>query len=113
MYPAARNLFSHVDYRTVHTPLTDETRDLVDAQAIATLKKWVRLINCARGGIYNEEALALLRQTCRPLGVRSGNLVEGHQRLATLLGEHPGNQLRIGEPLAFGIPMAPLGNHGV
>ena len=46
------------DYITVHTPLTDETRDLINAKRIATMKKGVRIINCARGGIVNEEDLA-------------------------------------------------------
>ena len=53
-----KEMFPLVDYLTVHTPLTDETRNLVDAEAIKTMKKGVRLINCARGGIYNEAALA-------------------------------------------------------
>ena len=56
-YPAARALLPHVDYLTVHTPLTDETHNLIGLPEIAMLKKGARLINCARGGIYNEEAL--------------------------------------------------------
>ncbi|MEM9656829.1 MAG: phosphoglycerate dehydrogenase [Planctomycetota bacterium] len=55
-----------VDYLTVHTPLTDETRDLIDAAAIEKLKPGVRLVNAARGGIYNEQALAE--------GVKSGKI---------------------------------------
>jgi len=47
-----------VDYLTVHTPLTDETRNLVGRPQLDQLKPGVRLINCARGGIYDEEALA-------------------------------------------------------
>ena len=46
-----------VDYLTVHTPLTDETRNLVGGEEIKRMRKGVRLINCARGGIYNEAAL--------------------------------------------------------
>jgi D-3-phosphoglycerate dehydrogenase / 2-oxoglutarate reductase len=46
------------DYLTVHTPLTDETRDLLNAGRLAKCKKGVRLVNCARGGIINEDALA-------------------------------------------------------
>ena len=46
-----------VDYLTVHTPLTPETRDLVNSENLGRLKPGVRLINCARGGIYNEAAL--------------------------------------------------------
>ncbi|MCE9599288.1 MAG: phosphoglycerate dehydrogenase [Spirochaetia bacterium] len=46
------------DFITVHAPLTDTTRDFVNKGNLSMLKKGVRLINCARGGIYNEEALA-------------------------------------------------------
>ena len=46
-----------VDYLTVHTPLTDETRGLVGMAQLDVLKPGVRLINCARGGIYDEAAL--------------------------------------------------------
>ncbi len=45
------------DYITVHTPLTDETKDLVGAKEFAMMKKGVRIINCARGGIIDEKAL--------------------------------------------------------
>ncbi|MCG8448776.1 MAG: phosphoglycerate dehydrogenase [Pirellulales bacterium] len=46
-----------IDYLTVHTPLTDETRNLVDVAQLEIMKPGLRLINCARGGIYNEEAM--------------------------------------------------------
>ncbi|MCR9291307.1 MAG: phosphoglycerate dehydrogenase [bacterium] len=46
-----------VDYLTVHTPLTNETRGLVNQKNLSQLKKGIRLINCARGGIYEEQAL--------------------------------------------------------
>lgn len=46
------------DYLTVHTPLSDETRGLINAERLAKMKKGVRIINCARGGIVDEEALA-------------------------------------------------------
>jgi len=45
------------DYLTVHTPLTAETTNLVGAKELAQMKKGARVINCARGGIINEEAL--------------------------------------------------------
>jgi D-3-phosphoglycerate dehydrogenase len=51
-------LLPRCDFVTVHTPLTDETRDLLDARRLALLPKGARVINCARGGIINEEALA-------------------------------------------------------
>src|SRR4029077_9679724 len=52
------DLLPQVDYLTVHTPLTDETRNLVSTAQIANMRPGVRLINCARGGIYDEAALA-------------------------------------------------------
>jgi D-3-phosphoglycerate dehydrogenase / 2-oxoglutarate reductase len=45
------------DFLTVHTPLTTETRAIVDAAAFARMKKGVRVINCARGGLIDETAL--------------------------------------------------------
>ena len=45
------------DFITLHTPLTDETRNLIDAESLAKLKKGVKIINCARGGLVDEEAL--------------------------------------------------------
>ncbi len=51
-------MLPNVDYLTVHTPLTEETRNLVDLPQLEIMKTGVRLVNCARGGIYNEDALA-------------------------------------------------------
>ncbi|MBJ6723611.1 phosphoglycerate dehydrogenase [Geomesophilobacter sediminis] len=44
------------DIITVHTPLTDETRNMIGKNEFAKMKQGVIIINCARGGIYNEEA---------------------------------------------------------
>lgn len=51
------SLLEQADFITVHTPLTAETRDLLDREAMARMKDGVRLINCARGGIINEADL--------------------------------------------------------
>jgi D-3-phosphoglycerate dehydrogenase len=53
----ARELLPRVDYLSVHTPLTNETRNMIDMAELEILKPGIRLINCARGGIYNEAAL--------------------------------------------------------
>jgi len=45
------------DFITVHTPLTNETRNLISKPQFARMKKGVRIINCARGGIIDEQAL--------------------------------------------------------
>lgn len=50
-------MLPQVDYLTVHTPLTEETRNLIDMAQLEIIKPGARLINCARGGIYNEQAL--------------------------------------------------------
>ncbi len=52
------DLLSRCDFLTVHTPLTDETRNLIGKEQLARMKKGARVVNCARGGIINEEALA-------------------------------------------------------
>lgn len=51
-------IVQEADYITVHTPLTKETRNLIGKNQFAIMKKGARLINCARGGIINEEALS-------------------------------------------------------
>ena len=51
------DLLSRSDFITVHTPLTDETRNLINKEAIQKMKDGVILINCARGGIINEKDL--------------------------------------------------------
>ncbi|MGP1485324.1 MAG: phosphoglycerate dehydrogenase [Campylobacter sp.] len=45
------------DFITIHTPKTKETTNIIGEAEIAKMKDGVRLINCARGGLYNEEAL--------------------------------------------------------
>ena len=51
-------LFARADIITLHTPLTESTRNILSAEAIASLKPGVRIINCARGGLVDEAALA-------------------------------------------------------
>src|SRR5271165_2229847 len=46
------------DLITLHTPLTDATRNILSREALARTKKGVRIINCARGGLVDEDALA-------------------------------------------------------
>jgi len=53
-----RDMLPDIDYLTVHTPLTDDTRDLIGPDEVRLMKKGVRLVNCARGGIFNVDALA-------------------------------------------------------
>jgi D-3-phosphoglycerate dehydrogenase len=50
-------LFKRADVITLHAPLTDKTKNIIDDAAIGTMKKGVRIINCARGGLVDEDAL--------------------------------------------------------
>jgi len=51
------DVLARADFLTVHTPLTSETRGLVNADAFAKMKTGARVINCARGGLIDECAL--------------------------------------------------------
>lgn len=66
LLPSVAEILPQVDYLTVHTPLTPETRGLVGRKELELLKPGARLVNCARGGIYDEEALVE--------GLKSGKL---------------------------------------
>jgi D-3-phosphoglycerate dehydrogenase len=61
-------LYRRSDFITVHTPLTDETRGLLNEETFAKCKHGVRVINCARGGIVDESALLHALQSGRVAG---------------------------------------------
>ena len=50
-------LLERADFITLHTPLTDETRNILNRERLEKCKKGVRIINCARGGLVDEAAL--------------------------------------------------------
>ncbi|MBA4371689.1 MAG: phosphoglycerate dehydrogenase [Thermodesulfovibrio sp.] len=50
-------IFSESDFITIHAPMTAETKNIINANTISTMKNGVRIINCARGGIVNEQDL--------------------------------------------------------
>lgn len=52
------DLLARADFITLHVPLTDQTRNILSREALEKTKKGVRIINCARGGLVDEEALA-------------------------------------------------------
>jgi D-3-phosphoglycerate dehydrogenase / 2-oxoglutarate reductase len=64
-----KELLPQVDYLTVHTPLTSETRHLISPQTLPLLRRGARLINCARGGIYDEATLLAGLQSGQLAGV--------------------------------------------
>ncbi|MBT2133115.1 phosphoglycerate dehydrogenase [Croceibacterium sp. LX-88] len=51
------DLLARADFITLHTPLTDQTRNILSRENLAKTKKGVRIVNCARGGLVDEEAL--------------------------------------------------------
>ena len=60
-------LLRRADFITLHTPLTDKTRNIINADSLKLTKKSLRLIDCARGGLVDEVALhdALAWAHCR------------------------------------------------
>lgn len=51
------DLFKRADFITLHTPLTDQTKNIINMDAILKMKKGVRIVNCARGGLVVEADL--------------------------------------------------------
>ncbi|QGM97027.1 phosphoglycerate dehydrogenase [Methylocystis parvus] len=51
-------LLAHADVITLHTPMTPQTKNILSAEALARTRKGVRVVNCARGGLLDEMALA-------------------------------------------------------
>ena len=51
------SLLARADFITLHTPLTDQTRNILSRENLAKTKKGVRIVNCARGGLIDEAAL--------------------------------------------------------
>ena len=87
-------LIARSDFITVHTPLNDETRGLIDDAAIAKCKPGVRFVNCARGGIIDEGAL--LR------GIESGKVAGA--ALDVFVQEPPGNHPLLANPKVIATP---------
>lgn len=61
-------IYKEADFISVHVPLTDKTKDMIGKKEIEMMKKTTMLINCARGGVYNEQAIAEAVKTGRLAG---------------------------------------------
>ncbi|OJF18172.1 MAG: phosphoglycerate dehydrogenase, partial [Bacillaceae bacterium G1] len=61
-------IYAQADFITVHTPLNKETRHMINREAFAKMKPGVRIINCARGGIIDEQALVEAIQSGKVAG---------------------------------------------
>jgi|SRR5208283_1272327 len=85
-------LFKKADFITVHTPLTAETRNLINAKSIKTMRDGVFIINCARGGIVNEKDLYAALESGKVAGAAldvfekeppENNPLIGHEKVVT------------------------------
>jgi D-3-phosphoglycerate dehydrogenase / 2-oxoglutarate reductase len=81
-------LLKRADFITLHTPLTDKTRNIIDARALATTKPGVRIINCARGGLVDEAALRVALDSGHVAGAAFDVFVEEPATQNALFG-HP------------------------
>lgn len=84
-------LFAEADYITLHLPRTPDTENLVNAELLRTMKPTARLVNCARGGIVDEAALAEAVKT----GVIAGAALDVYAK----------------EPLEADSPLRSVGEH--
>jgi D-3-phosphoglycerate dehydrogenase len=81
-------LLKRADFITLHTPLTDKTRNILDARALATTKPGVRIINCARGGLVDEAALRVALDSGHVAGAAFDVFIEEPATQNPLFG-HP------------------------
>ena len=81
-------LLKRADFITLHTPLTDKTRNIIDATALNKTKKGVRVVNCARGGLVDEQALRAALDSGHVAGAAFDVFVEEPATSNVLFG-HP------------------------
>ena len=79
-------LFKRADFVTLHTPLTDKTRNIVNADALALMKDGSYLINCARGGLADETAVRAALDSGKLAGAAFDVFVEEPARENVLFG---------------------------
>ena len=85
-----RELFIKVnhcaDFITLHTPLTEKTKNIIDAAAIAKMKAGVKIVNCPRGGLIVGEALRAALDSGKVAGAAIGVLAEEPAKENVLFG---------------------------
>lgn len=79
-------LLPRADFITLHTPLTEQTKGILDAAALAKCKKGARIINCARGGLVVEEALKAALDSGHVAGAGFDVFVEEPAKTNVLFG---------------------------
>ena len=80
-------LFARADFISLHTPLTDATRNIINEDAIAKMKDGVRIINCARGGLLKEQAIKIGLESSKIAGVALDVFAEEPAKKNILFGE--------------------------
>jgi D-3-phosphoglycerate dehydrogenase len=79
-------LLARADFITLHTPLTDQTRNILSKENLARTKKGVRIINCARGGLIDEAALKDALESGQVAGAALDVFTEEPARASALFG---------------------------
>jgi D-3-phosphoglycerate dehydrogenase len=79
-------LFKRADFVTLHTPLTEKTRNIIDARALSLMRRGVHIINCARGGLIVEEELKAALDTGHVAGAALDVFEEEPARQHPLFG---------------------------
>ena len=79
-------LLARADFITLHTPLTDSTRNILSREALAKTKKGVRIVNCARGGLIDEAALKDALDSGHVAGAALDVFVEEPAKASPLFG---------------------------
>ena len=82
------DLLARAEIITLHTPMTPQTRNILSREALAKTRKGVRIINCARGGLLDEEALAELVKSGHVAGAALDVFVEEPATANPLFGLH-------------------------
>ncbi len=79
-------LLARADFITLHTPLTDQTRNILSRENLAKTRKGVRIINCARGGLIDEAALKEGLESGHVAGAALDVFVEEPAKASPLFG---------------------------
>jgi len=79
-------LLAKADFITLHTPLTDQTRNILSKENLAKTKKGVRIVNCARGGLIDEAALKELMDAGHVAGAALDVFVTEPAKASPLFG---------------------------
>jgi D-3-phosphoglycerate dehydrogenase len=83
---ALDELLARADFITLHTPLTDQTRNILSAENLAKTKPGVRIVNCARGGLIDEIALKAALESGQVAGAALDVFVEEPAKESALFG---------------------------